>query len=209
MQLPIILLSSIETAMNAWLKLDDEAMPQFESIQDKVIQLHITGLEINLYFFPNANHVQVISEYEGEPDTIIHGSPIALMRLTTADDAGKTLLDSDAYIEGNTALGTHFSQILKSVDIDWEEFLSKVVGDVLAHQVGSVAGETKSWFAESEQAMRLNIGEYLSEESQLVVAESELNNYLDEVDRMRADVDRMQARVQRLKDITSEKDTSE
>jgi ubiquinone biosynthesis protein UbiJ len=209
MQLPIILLSSIETAMNAWLKLDDEAMPQFESMQDKVIRLHITGLEINLYFFPGVNHIQVLSEYEGEPDTIIHGSPMALMRLTTSDDAGKTLLDTDAFIEGNTGLGTRFSQVLKSVDIDWEEFLSKVVGDVIAHQAGSVVEQTKGWVQDSEHAMRLNIGEYLSEESQLVVAESELSHYLDEVDNMRADIDRMQARVQRLKNTITEEDTSE
>lgn len=201
MQLPTLLLSSIETAMNAWLKLDSEALPQFESMQDKVIRLHITGLELNLYFFPDAKHVQVLSRHQGEPDTTIHGSPIALMRLTASDDAGKTLLDSDAQIEGDMRLGTQFSNILKSVNIDWEEFLSKAVGDIVAHQAGSMAKETRGWLKESEQAMRLNMSEYMSEEAELLVADSQISHYLDEVDILRADIDRMDARVNRLSNV--------
>lgn len=198
MQLPTLLLSTIETAMNAWLKLDSEAMPQFESMQDKVIRLHVTGLELNLYFFPSIDHIQVLSHYAGESDTTIHGSPIALMRLTTSENTGKTLLDSDASIEGDMGLGTRFSHILKSVDIDWEEFLSMAVGDIVAHQAGSMANETIGWVKDTEQAMRLNIGEYMSEEAELLVAESQLSHYLDEVDTLRGDIDRMDARVNRL-----------
>ena len=205
MQLPVLLLSSIETTMNAWLKLDSEAMPQFESMQDKVIRLHITGLELNLYFFPDAKHIQVLSRYEGEPDTTIHGSPIALMRLTASDNAGKTLLDSDARIEGDMGLGTRFSAILKSVNIDWEEFLSKAVGDIVAHQAGSMVKETRGWLEESEQAMRLNMGEYMSEEAELLVADSQVSHYLDEVDMLRADIDRMDARVNRLSNTVEKK----
>ncbi len=209
MQLPTLLLSSIETAMNAWLKLDSEAMPQFESMQDKVIRLHITGLELNLYFFPDTKHIQVLSRYEGEPDTTIHGSPIALMRLTASDNAGKTLLDSDAHIEGDMRLGTRFSTILKSADIDWEEFLSKAVGDIVAHQAGSMAKETHGWLQESEHAMRLNISEYLSEEAELLVADSQISHYLDEVDMLRADIDRMDARVTRLSNASNKSSDSE
>ncbi len=198
MQLPVLLLSTIETAMNAWLKLDSEALPQFASMQDKVIRLHITGLELNLFFFPAPRHVQVLGHYEGEADTTIHGSPLALMRLGTASDAGKTMLDTDAYIEGDTALGTKFSHILKSVDIDWEEFLSKAVGDIVAHQAGTVVKDSKGWMKDSDQAMRLNVSEYMTEENQLLVAESEITQYMDQVDELRADTDRMQARIERL-----------
>ncbi len=209
MQLPTLLLSTLEAAINAWLKLDSEAMPQFESMHDKVICLHITGLELNLFFFPSAEHIQVLSQYGGEPDTTIHGSPLALMRLSSADDAGKAMLDSDAYIEGDMGLGTRFSAILKSVEIDWEEFLSKAVGDIVAHQAGSVASETKGWIKDSEHAMRLNMGEYMTEENQLLVAEAEITHYMDQVDELRANTDRMQARVERLQNKLSDSNNSD
>ena len=211
MQLPILLLSTIETAINAWLKLDDEAMPQFASMQDKVIQFHITGLELNLFFLPAERHIQVLGQYAGKADTIIHGSPLALMRLSTSDDPGKTMLETDAHIEGDTGLGTRFSQVLKSVDIDWEEFLSKAVGDIVAHQAGSMVEESKGWIKDSEQAMRLNVAEYLTEESQLVAADAEVAHYMDQVDALRADTDRIQARIERLQNAsnTSKNSTSD
>ena len=198
MQLPVLLLSTIETAMNAWLKLDSEAFPQFASMQDKVIRFHITGLELNLFFFPSPQHIQVLGQYAGEADTTIHGSPLALMRLSTSNDAGKTMLDTDAHIDGDIALGTKFSQILKSVDIDWEEFLSKAVGDIVAHQAGTIVEDSKGWIKDSEQAMRMNVGEYMTEENQLLVAESEISHYMDQVDDLRANADRIEARIERL-----------
>lgn len=200
MQLPTALLSLIETAINTWLKLDPEAMPQFARMQDNVIRLHITGLELNLYFFPGIRQVLVLSHYAGEPDTTIHGSPLALMRLGRAADTGKTLLDSDAWIEGDIGLGTRFSEVLRSVEIDWEEFLSRAVGDIIAHQAGSVVTHTTGWLKDSEQAMRMNIAEYLTEEQRLAVSEAELEQYLDEVDAVRADADRLGARIQRLQE---------
>ncbi len=199
MQLPTPLLSLIETAINTWLRLDPEAMPQFYALQDKIIRLHITGLELNLYFFPSAYQVQVLGQYAGKADTTIHGSPLALMRLATTTDAGKTLLDSDAYIEGDIGTGTQFSQVLGSVEIDWEEFLSRAVGDIIAHQAGNIASKTTGWLRDSEQAMRLNLGEYITEEEQLAVTESEVNGYLDQVDVLRADTDRLDARIRRLR----------
>ena len=201
MQLPTLLLSTLESALNTWLKLDSEAMPQFESMQDKVIRLHITGLELNLYFFPGTRNIQVLSQYGGEPDTTIHGSPMALIRLSSSSDAGKTMLETDAYIEGDTGLGTRFSHVLKSVEIDWEEFLSHAVGDIIAHQAGQITQQTKDWLKDNEHAMRLNIGEYMTEENQLLVADAEMSHYLDQVDELRADTDRMQVRIERLQQM--------
>jgi len=198
MQLPVIFLSAIETAFAAWLKLDGEALPRFASMQDKVICLHITGLEIKLYFLPNAHSIQVMGNYAGEADTTIRGSAMTLMRMSTAQDSGKVLLASDAQIEGNIGLGTRFSQLLQEIEIDWEEWLSKLVGDIAAHQVGNLSRESVGWLKNSEHAMRLNVAEYLSEESHLLPADAEVAYYLDQIDTMRMDTDRLAARIKRL-----------
>ncbi len=198
MQLPVIFLSAIEMAFAAWLKLDGEALPRFASMQDKIICLHITGLEIKLYFLPNAHSIQVMGNYAGDADTTIRGSAMTLMRMSTAHDSGKVLLASDAQIEGNIGLGTRFSQLLQEVNIDWEDLLSKLVGDIATHQVGNLGRESMGWIKNSEQAMRLNLAEYLSEESHLLPAEAEVAYYLDQIDAMRMDTDRLAARVKRL-----------
>ena len=195
MQLPTSILASIETSLNAWLALDGETLDKFADMDGKVIQLHISGLALDLYFLPAKQNIAVMGNYEGEPDTTITGSPMALMRLGTSDNSGKTLLDSDASIEGDTHLGAEFSRILGEVNIDWEELLSKVVGDVVAHRAGQVTATSLDWLQESLESLKLNTSEYLSEEAKLTPAEAEINHYLDEVDDLRMSVDRLEARI--------------
>ncbi len=209
MQLPTTILASIETSINAWLALDGETLDKFADMQGKVICLHISGLELNLYFLPDQKNIAVMGNYEGEPDTIITGSPMALMRLGVSKNSGKTLLDSDASIEGDTHLGAEFSRILSEVDIDWEELLSKLVGDVLAHHAGQVSANSFAWLQESLEALKLNTSEYMSEEAKLTPAEAEINYYLDQVDDLRMGVDRLEARInQYIKQPSEDQDNA-
>lgn len=207
MQLPAALLASIETAINAWLKLDQEALPRFKTLDGKIIRLHITGLNINLYFLPSSLSVDVLGNYpeEGEVDATIHGSPLSLMHLSTSKNAGETLLKSEVEIEGDTRVAETFSAILRDVDIDWEELLSKLVGDIVAHQAGQMVRNTAAWFKESTNAMQQNTGEYLSEETRMTPTDSEIAYFLDQVDEVRMDVDRLEARI-RLLDTASNTD---
>jgi len=120
------------------------------------------------------------------------------MRLGTSSNAGETLLKSDVEIEGDTRVAESFSAILREVDIDWEELLSRLVGDSVAHQAGQAARSSSEWVKESLDAMRMNTGEYLSEEARLTPTDSEINYFMDQVDEARMAVDRLEARIKLL-----------
>lgn len=199
--MPVATLAFIETAINAWLKLDEEALPRFAKLEGKIIRLHLTGLDLNLYFLPSTKGIEVLGNYpkEGEVDATIHGSPLALMRLSTSENAGETLLKTDVEIEGDTHVAETFSSILRDVDIDWEELLSKLVGDIFAHQAGQVVRNTTDWVKESNKAMQLNMGDYLSEETHMTPTDSEISYFIDQVDEARMNVDRLEARIKLLK----------
>ncbi len=196
------LTATLETAFNTWLKLDKEthgnALERLQALQGKLICLHISNPDLKLYFLPTADSVRVTTEYAAEPDVTIHGSALALIRLSAATDTGKAMLEQGIKIDGDMGLGNRFSDILRSIDVDWEELLSRAVGDVMAHQMGQLARNTKGWLDNSAHAMRLNTQEYLQEEARLVPAEAELRQYLDAVDTLRMDTDRLEARIKRL-----------
>jgi len=210
MQLPAALLASIETAINAWLKLDQEALPRFKNLDGKIIRLDLTGLAVNLYFLPSSHGMEVLGNYpeDGLVDATIHGSPLSLMRLSRSKNAGESLLKSDIEIEGDTLVAETFSGILREVDIDWEELLSKLVGDIVAHQAGQMVRSTAAWLKESTNAMQLNSGEYLSEETRMTPTDSEVSYFLDQVDEVRMDVDRLEARVKLLNTASNTDDGS-
>ena len=221
MNIPIPVLSAIETALNAWLKLDGESLNKCKALESKIIRLHITSFDLNLYFLPAVSGIQVMSNYPDSPllnvpanttdnsfdesqntgivDATIHGSPMALMRLSTASNAGASMLESDIEIDGDMRVAEQFSAILKEVDIDWEELLSKLVGDIIAHQAGQVARSGSDWFSETIDAMKLNSSEYLSEEAKVTPADAEIDYYMDQVDDIRMAVDRLEARIKNIK----------
>ena len=196
------LTATLETAFNAWLALDAQthgnARSRLQALQGKLICLHISNPDVQLYFLPTADQVRVTTRYAAAPDVTIHGSALGLMRLSASNDAGKAMLEHGIKIDGDMGLGNHSSQILREIDVDWEELLSRAVGDVVAHHLGQVVRNAQGWLGDSSHAMRLNTQEYLQEEARLVPADAEIRQYLDAVDTLRADTDRLEARLKRL-----------
>ena len=192
------LTAMLDTALNAWLRLGDDSAAKLQAIAGKVICIHITGLNIKLYFFPDANGIYTMTEYAGQADVTIKASPISLLRLNMASDRGKTLLDSDVNIEGDMGLSEKFSQILTEIDVDWEEWLSHLIGDIAAYQLGEGIRKASHWCHETQQAMQMNTSEYLQEEIRVLPAEAEVAYYMEQVDTLRADTDRLEARLKRL-----------
>ena len=196
------LTATLETTFNAWLALDAQthgnARSRLQALQGKLICLHISNPDVQLYFLPTADQVRVTTRYAAAPDVTIHGSALGLMRLSASNDAGKAMLEHGIKIDGDMGLGNHFSQILREIDVDWEELLSRAVGDVVAHHLGQVVRNAQGWLGDSSHAMRLNTQEYLQEEARLVPADTEIRQYLDAVDTLRADTDRLEARLKRL-----------
>lgn len=194
--------ASLEAAFNAWLQLEasthGQALNRLQALQGKLIRLHITNPDMQFDILPTTERIRVSTDYAAEPDVTITGSALGFMRLATAEDSGKAMLAQGVTIAGDTGLGMQFSQILREVNIDWEELASRAVGDVMAHQLGQIARQSKGWLDETAHAMRLNTQEYLQEEARLVPAEAELKAYLDAVDDLRMDVDRLEARLKQL-----------
>lgn len=198
MKLPVAILAMVESALNAYLRLDGEAFENIGSLQGKVVCLHIKGLGVELYSLIGTEDIQVLGEYAGTPDATISGSLASLARLSYSQDRASVMLESDVEIMGDMRVAEGFSRLLSEASIDWEELLSKVVGDIPAYQVGSTVRKGNEWFGESAEAMKLNTAEYLSEESRIVPAKAEVAMYMEAVDDVRMAADRLDARIKQL-----------
>jgi len=198
MQLPVSLIAIIEKGINAYLKLDGESFQKHPSLNGKVIKLHITGLDIELYSLVGDHDIQVLGEYADTPDATISGSAAALLRLVSSDDNASAMLESDVEISGELRTAESFSRLLSEASIDWEELLSKLIGDAPAYQSGNAARKANEWMAETADAMKQNVAEYLSEESRVVPAKAEVNGFMEAVDDLRMDADRLEARIKLL-----------
>ena len=87
------------------------------------------------------------------------------------------------------------------MDIDWEEHLSRLIGDIAAHRLVSVFNGILNWSKSAASNFTNDLGEYLQEESRDVVSGPEMEMFFQQVDRLRDDAERLQARTDRLSDF--------
>jgi ubiquinone biosynthesis protein UbiJ len=150
------------------------------------------------------DRIDVAGHYEGKPDTLLTGTPASLFRLAVIH-SGDQLFDSGVEFHGDTEKGERFRDILASVDIDWEELLSRLMGDSIAHQIGNVARSVTAAASRGLTSLEKDVSEYLREESRLVPTAIEVDNLLEEIDTLRLDTDRLEARIQRLEKLHRDK----
>lgn len=191
------LAAALESALNFYLGQDPENTQRAASLQGKVIALSITGMGLTLYFLPAAEGVQVLGHYEGDIDARLSGSPLGLARLGL-DRREDALFAGAVKIDGDAAVGQQFQELLARTDWDWEEQLSRVTGDVFAHQAGRLAARVGQLWRDSRETLAGDCSEYLQEEARLLPTRIEVTYFLDDVDRLRDDAERLAARVERL-----------
>lgn len=189
-------LESIETVLNELIAMDPQAGQRLAAWHGKVIAIALRGTGLTLYFIPDQQgRLQLLGRYEGEPDAVIEGSPIDLMRASDKRQGTAQLFAGHVRIQGDTELAHRFSEVLGGLDIDWEEQLSHYVGDVAAHELARLAREVQEQGARVGDTLRRNLSEYLTEEARLLPHPYEIEEWIRGVEQTRDDVERLAARV--------------
>lgn len=195
--LPLIAAATLEKALNQGLQLDPETLKQVTALEGTVIALEIQGIGQTVYLVPTADGLRVQSVFEGEPEVRIKGGVFSLARLGISDNPTAVFGDG-VEMEGDAHLGRKVQHILNSLDLDWEEQLSRITGDVVAHQVGNSLRNLMGWGQKTAETLGQDVAEYFQEESRDLVVKAELKQFLDTVDELRMDSDRLEQRVRRL-----------
>lgn len=203
-----VVTAGIEETLNRLLALDPASLAQLAQLEGRVIGLEFTGLPFKLFLFPGEEGFMVFSEFDGEPDTNISGTPLAFTHLALGKDSSDVLFGGEIRIDGDTALGNRVKRILQQVDIDWEEQLSRVTGDLVAHQVGRLFRHAGEWWRDSNDAISRDLGEYLQEETRLLPARAEVQQFIHQVDEARLAMDRLEARLRLLKEKQREENNA-
>ena len=193
-----LVLTGLEAAINRVLRLDPETLQKLAKIDGKVVKIELSDWETAFYVLPYPQGLQLLSEYHKKPDTVIKGKLINLVKVGTAGATTTSMFDGSIAISGDTRVGEAMRDILKNLDIDWEEHLSKIVGDTIAHKLAYHFRKTMTFGKKSIQSLGENIQEYLHHESKQLPTPQAIEHFHQEVGKLRDDVDRMEARVKRL-----------
>jgi ubiquinone biosynthesis protein UbiJ len=127
-------------------------------------------------------------------DATIQGSVWSLLRLAGATGSGGLSVQ----VHGDAQTANLYRELLNSAQPDWEEELSKVIGDMAARRVSRLSAGAVQWLRSTRQTAAQNIAEYLEEESRLLPTRAELEELLQGVDAIREAAARVDARLRLL-----------
>ncbi|WP_089724248.1 ubiquinone biosynthesis accessory factor UbiJ [Candidatus Thiosymbion oneisti] len=198
MPIPDAALAALEATINRYLALDPEGAARITDLQGKVILIEVAGFDTRLYLIPGPAGVHLYGDYAGTPDCVLRAAPLALARLGVSRRKEDRLFSGEVQVEGDTHLAQAFGDFLSGLEVDWEEQLARLVGDVAAHRIGSQVRAAGHWRRRTADTLTEDVKEYLQEEARLLPSRYEVQAFLDEVDRVRDGVERLAARIERL-----------
>lgn len=191
-------LAALAGIINRYLLLDVDSEERLRLLDGCVLVVEVrgTGLEVAVRF--GGDGIELDSAEGAAADVNITGSPLALLRLLLSAQSDQGISGLETSMSGDIEVVRNVRNLIARLDIDWEEQLAGVIGDVGAHSVGILARAAESWRQHAQSTLQSNLGEYLEEEARLVPTTGELESYFSGVDRLRDDVERLDQRVERL-----------
>jgi ubiquinone biosynthesis accessory factor UbiJ len=189
-------LAAIESLINKALQYDPATSQALIECDGKILQINFTAPAIKLTVLIVENKIRLMSYWDGGVDTQISGSLFALLQLSTTPI--HNLKDTGVSVMGDLQLLARLQKILQQLDIDWEEMLSQLFGDIIGHQTAEMIRHKINWTKQRALTTQRLAGEFVTEELGAIPSRIELENFYQQVDELRLAVDRLSAKFDLL-----------
>ena len=205
------LLVPFEALINRCIAQDVRLAEGIAGLSGKILQLDVTAptASILVNFYPTSVVLAFTSESEkvtsgspsGElfqPDGRISGSALAMIGLLTEKNQSRSLVNPAIQISGDSEFVQSVYRLFLDMEIDWQEPLSRLIGDVPTHSLENLLNSLNDFTRGTANSIKRNVDEYLHEESRMVPPRSQVETFDQDLDALRLRLDRLQARIQKL-----------
>lgn len=201
-------LMAVEASINTALEYDPATQQAIGELTGKVLAIDCTLPPLKFYAIHGDNTIHLMGQYEGEPDTTLRGSALALASLAIDGQDRVSFFDTGVEVRGDHDLLRQIKKILKNLEVDWEAALSQLIGDVPAHLIGESLRTSARWQKELAERASHAAAEFSQEEVRLTPSRHEVDAFNSEVKHLANDVERLSARINKLK-VMAEKTSPE
>ena len=192
-------LGSLEFVINKALELDPGSKLRLAEMQGVTLKIECTAPALHAYVQPGEHGILLKSWHEDPPDSGISGTLSELTRLLQAQDKASALVNGGFQLQGDSAPLVQLQEILAQLDIDWEQPIARLLGDVAGHQIGKFIRGSLAWGRHASGSLQRNLEEFIHEEARLLPPRLELENFYADVSALNLRVDRLAARVRKAR----------
>jgi ubiquinone biosynthesis protein UbiJ len=193
-----MLLAPLQSVLNRNIASSSAARTACKRLADKTLAVHLTSTPENtllsLFFTSDGERMSIATTSDTTAAASLSGTPLAYLSMIRAQPES-ALRSGNIRIEGDAEVAQAFRDLLKAAQPDVEEELSRLIGDVGAHQIGNLARGALQFGKRVADTFAQNVSEYLQEESRDVVTRIEVDEFTAAVDQLRDSVDRSEAKL--------------
>ncbi len=190
--------SALETIINKYLSLDPDSQEKRRPLVGKRIAIELSDWQLTYVFEFSDAALTIDTQRETPCQVTLSGSSFAFFNMASQERGGDALFKGDIHFEGEIGTAQTFQKFWQSIDVDWEEELSKYTGDIIAHQTGELVRSAHQHIKQFFTTAQQNVSEYIKEEAEMTPSPIEVEAFYDSLDDLKGDVDRLSVRVNHL-----------
>jgi len=149
---------------------------------------------ISVMMMVAANGEVTDAAQDAVPDVTIRMTPGIMLRILARD----AMAWGEVKVEGDAEFVVAIHHVVSNIRWDFEEDLSRVVGDIAAHRMVTTGRKLDQWGRQSADNLARSFSEYWTEEQPLIASKHEVEAFVRDVDVLRDDVARLEKRVEGL-----------
>lgn len=185
----------LEALLNRGVRSSTDAAKRCRALEGSSFRLELDGLDLGVTLVSRGDRLE-LSDCR-EVDAKLAGRPLSLARLAASGD--EDVLRSRAVrISGDPLVAQDFRDLIRIAAPDFEEELSRLVGDLAARRLANAARGLAGWGLDATDRLSRDVAEFLQEESRDLPARAEVEAFLDQVDAAAEALARVEARLTRL-----------
>ena len=194
---PDPLLRPLESLLNRHIAGSSRARGLLAQVVGKSLEIRVAATPFRVRIEAAEDRIAIAAGSDAPADAVIEGTPLSLARLA-APDTAQAFRTGGLQISGDAETAQGFQRLFAAAQPDFEEELSRITGDAIAHHLASLAHSALRFGLKARDTFAQNVAEYLTEEGRDVPARFEVDEFLAGVDAVREATDRLEARLERL-----------
>ena len=193
-------LAPLEQAFNFLIKDDPHLADLLEPFENKTVEVKTRQPSLTVCVILERDRIRLsgldAANMGIETDARIEAPVGTLLSILTSK--ANALVNTELQISGDIELVQDLLRALHEADIQWQDLVGSVFGDVLSRHVQQLAEAGGEWRTQANTRIKRNLDDYLKEEASVLPHSLDTARFYEQVHDLRLQLDRLGARTQGL-----------
>ncbi len=192
-----LMVRALELAINRALRYDPGSRAALAKLDQKTLGVICEAPKWQCYLLVEGETLHVQQFCEPPVDCQLRGKALDFAALAGRDV--QTLANTDISVEGNPGVLAIWLDLIKALDVDWEEALGDSIGSMPAHWVATGVRAHTQWIKNRSDKLPGYLTSLVTEELRLTPSPLEAEHFYHAINQVRSDTARLEARINQLK----------